>query len=203
MDDPAVRYAGPAYVRWFGAVLRAAIDTRGFGRDRVPDLLFTNFKSIDDSGHRWGMTSRETGEVIATTDSELKLLVEHLDRTVGRDRWVVAVTADHGTSMFPEESGGWAVRGHDLREDLNRAFDLDEEPLFERVNSAGIFLNDEAVERSGLELREVGAWLLDYTAVDNLYEIDEVPAYYAGKADVPLFDAVVAGRRVVARSCRS
>lgn len=202
VDEPAIRYSSPAYVRWFGAILRAAIDDRGFGRDRVPDLLFTNFKSIDDSGHRWGMNSRETGEILAATDEELRLLVEHLDRTVGRKRWVVAITSDHGTMKFPEQSGGWAVRGTDLREDLNRAFDLDDEPLFERVNSAGIFLNDEAVARSGLDLREVGAWLLDYTAVDNLYEIDEVPEYYADKADVPLFDAVVDGRKVVARSCR-
>ena len=56
------------------------------------------------------------------------------------------------------------------------------------MNSAGIFLNDDAVERVGLDLREVGRWLLDYTALDNLYELDEVPDYYAGKADVPLFD---------------
>lgn len=202
LDDPAVRYASPAYAGWFGDILRRAIESRGFGSDRVPDLLFTNFKSIDDSGHRWGMTSRETGDVIAATDAELKKLVDQLDREVGEGRWVVAVTADHGTSMFPEESGGWAVRGHDLREDLNRAFDVDEEPLFERVNSAGIFLNDDAVERSGLDLREVGRWLLDYTAVDNLYELDEIPKYYSDKADIPLFDAVVAGREVVAKSCR-
>lgn len=202
LGDPAVRYASPAYVRWFGDVLRRAIESRGFGSDRVPDLLFTNFKSIDDSGHRWGMTSRETGDVIAATDAELKKLVDQLDREVGEGRWVVAVTADHGTSKFPEESGGWAVRGHDLREDLNRAFDVDEEPLFERVNSAGIFLNDDAVERSGVDLREVGRWLLDYTAVDNLYELDEIPQYYDDKADIPLFDAVVAGRKVVAKSCR-
>ena len=203
LDDEAVRYASPAYVHWFGERLRAAITTRGFGSDRVPDLLFTNFKSIDDAGHRWGMVSPETGADIAATDAELKKLVEHLDAEVGAGEWVVIVTADHGTSKFPEQSGGWAVRGHDLREDLNRAFDLDEEPLFERVNSAGIFLNDEAVERSGVDLREVGDWLLDYTANDNLYEIDEVPAYYAKKADIPLFDAVVAGRKVVARSCRT
>ena len=203
LDDEAVRYASPAYIHWFGDRLRATIDSRGFGDDPVPDLLFTNFKSIDDSGHRWGMVSPETGDDIAATDAELKKLVQHLDATVGRGEWVVIVTADHGTSKFPEQSGGWAVRGHDLREDLNRAFDLDEEPLFERVNSAGIFLNDDAVERSGLDLHEVGDWLLDYTANDNLYEIDEVPGYYAEKADIPLFDAVVAGRKVVARSCRS
>ena len=200
--DEEVTYASPAYVHWFGDRLLEAIDTRGFGTDPVPDLLYTNFKSIDDAGHRWGMVSPEAGDAIGATDAELRKLVHHLDDRVGRGRWVLIVTADHGTSKFPEQSGGWAVRGHDLREDLNRAFDLGDEPLFERVNSAGIFLNDEAVERVDLNLREVGRWLLDYTANDNLYEIDEVPPYYARKADVPLFDAVVAGREVVARSCR-
>lgn len=202
LSDPAIRYASPAYVDWFGDRLRAAIDSRGFGRDRVPDLLFTNFKSIDDSGHRWGMLSPETGDVLAATDAELEELVEHLDSRVGKRRWVVIVTADHGTSMFPEQSGGWAIRGHDLRVDLNRAFDLAEGPLFERVNSAGIFLNDDAAAAADLDLEEVGDWLLDYTALDNLYEIDALPDYYAGNADVPLFDAVVAGRKVVASSCR-
>ena len=200
--DEEVTYASPAYVHWFGDRLRAAIDSRGFGADRVTDLLFTNFKSIDDAGHRWGMVSPEAGDAIGATDAELRALVRHLNRRVGEGRWVLIVTADHGTSKFPEQSGGWAIRGHDLREDLNRAFDAGDEPLFERVNSAGIFLNDDAMERANLDLREVGRWLLDYTANDNLYGIDEVPDYYREKADVPLFDAVMAGRDVVARSCR-
>ncbi|MBW3595395.1 MAG: alkaline phosphatase family protein [Actinobacteria bacterium] len=203
LDDPALRYAGPAYVRWFGDALRSVIDTRGFGDDRVPDLVFANFKSLDDSVHKWGLTSRETREVLAATDAELKALVEHLEDTVGTGSWVVIVTADHGTSKFVADSGGWAVHGHELRVDLNRAFDVDEEPLFERVNSAGIYLNDGAVARSRLDLAEVGEWLLDYTAIDNLYKMDEVPAYYEDKAEVPLFDAVMFGDRVVARSCRN
>ena len=200
--DEEVTYASPAYVHWFGDRLRDAIDSRGFGSDSIPDLLYTNFKSIDDAGHRWGMVSPEAGDAIGATDAELRELVRHLDDRVGKNRWVLIVTADHGTSKFPEQSGGWAVRGHDLREDLNRAFPMGDEPLFERVNSAGVFLNDEEVERVDLDLREVGRWLLDYTANDNLYGIDEVPSYYSRKADVPLFDAVVAGRRVIAKSCR-
>lgn len=202
LDDLEVRYATPATVRWMGERLRAAIASRGFGADRVPDLLYTNFKSIDDAGHRWGMASSEMAEAIRATDLELKRLVGYLDRTVGRGQWVIAVTADHGTMPFPEDSRGWAIRGSDLRVDLNRAFDLEDEPLFGRVTSSGIFFNDDVVERSGVDLEEVGRWLLDYTAEDNLFEIDEVPAYYRAKADAPLFDAVLHGGKVVARSCR-
>lgn len=203
MDDPALRYSSPAFVRWFGDALREAIDTRGFGDDGVADLLFTNFKSIDDAGHKWGMTSEEMRDVIAASDRELKRLVEHLDEKVGERSWVLLLTADHGTSRYPEESGAWIVRGHDLRVDLNRAFADADRPLFERVTSAGIYLKDDAVRRSDLDLAEVGRWLLEYRAEDNLYEIDEIPEYYRPKADVPLFDAVLVGTRVVASSCRS
>ena len=201
LDDLGTRYATPAYVRWFGSTLRRVIDAYPFGRDAVPDLLYTNFKSLDDAIHRWGIESREAREVLGATDAELKAVVRHLDRRVGRGRWMVVVTADHGTMPLAERSGGWAIRGADLRQDLNRAFDLADQPLFERVNSAGIYLNDAAARDARLDLRDVGRWLLDYTANDNLYEIDNVPDYYSEKSDVPLFDGVVAGRRVVARSC--
>lgn len=202
LDDLEVRYATPATAYWMGDRLRAAIDSRNFGRDRVSDLLYTNFKSIDDAGHRWGMETPEMADVIRATDKELKRLVTHLDERVGRERWALIVTSDHGTMRFAERSGGWAIRGSELRVDLNRAFPVEgSTPLFGRVTSAGIYLNDDVAEEADVDMREVGRWLLDYTAEDNLFEMGEVPAYYRDKADVPLFDAVLHEGKVAARSC--
>ena len=202
LTDLEIRYASPATVHWMGERLRAAIDTRGFGDDALPDLLYTNFKSIDDSGHRWGMTSEETAAALRATDLELKRLVAHLDERVGKGKWVVAVTADHGTMPFPEQTGGWAIRGSELRVDLNRAFPVEGTPLFEKITSAGVYLNDEVLEPSGVDLREVGRWLLNYTAEDNLIGDNEIPDYYRAQTDAPLFDAVFARGKVVGRSCR-
>lgn len=199
LGNESVRYASPAFVEFQQEVLEQTIAERGFGRDEIPDLLFTNFKSIDDAAHHWGVTSPETREVIAATDLALRRMAGFLDRQVGSGGWVLAVTADHGSAKLPPESGGWAIRGHDLEADLNRAFDVPGPPVFERVNSAGIFVNEEQWER--VDPAAVGRWLLAYTASDNLFEIDEIPGYYAGKEDVPLFDAVLDGRKVVARSC--
>lgn len=195
----SVLYASPASVEFQEVILERTLTERGFGRDRVPDLLFSNFKSIDAAGHHWGMTSPEMGEAIAATDAALQDLVAALNSQVGRNNWVVVVTADHGTAMYPEESGGWAIRGHDLEVDLNREFDVAGPVVVERVNSAGIFLNEE--QRARIDISAIGNWILDYTASDNLYQIDEIPEYYADRAEVPLFDAVLEGSQVVARSC--
>jgi predicted AlkP superfamily pyrophosphatase or phosphodiesterase len=203
LEELDVRYASPAFVDFQESVLERTITTQGFGSDAVPDLLYTNFKSIDDSGHHWGQTSPEMGDAIAATDDALKQVVTFLNSRVGKRRWVLIVTADHGTAKLPEESGGWAIRGHDLEADLNRAFDRDEDDttLIERVNSAGIYIDRDELTHGDHEIEQIGRWLLNYTAADNLYGISRIPTYYEDKADVPLFDAVMDGRKVIARSC--
>ena len=109
------------------------------------------------------------------------------------------VTADHGTARFAPDIGAWAIRGHELRADLNREFDVQGPPVVERVNSAGIYLDEQ--QRPGVDVRAMSRWLMSYTAADNLLDIDEVPRYYADKAHEPLIDAVLDGPRVAARSC--
>lgn len=200
LDDLEVRYSSPAWVRFQQAILERAITTRGFGADEVPDLMFSNFKSIDGVGHAWGMESPEEGDVVRATDDALRALVKNLNRTVGREQWVLIVTADHGTTRFAPDIGAWAIRGQELMTDLNREFDVQGPPVVERVNSAGIYLDEQ--QRPGVDVRAMSRWLMSYTAADNLLGIDEVPRYYADKAHEPLIDAVLDGPRVAARSCR-
>ena len=200
LDDLEVRYSSPAWVRFQETTLERAISTRGFGADEVPDLMFSNFKSIDGVGHVWGMESPEEGEVVRATDDALRALVKHLNLTVGREQWVLIVTADHGTARVAPDIGAWAIRGRDLQADLDQEFDVEGPPVVERVNSAGIYLDER--QRPRVDVRAMSRWLLGYTAADNLLDIDEVPRYYADKAHEPLIDAVLDGPRVATRSCR-
>lgn len=201
LADPATRYASPAYVAYQGEVLRNFITEYGFGRDRVPDLLYTNFKSIDDAGHRWGMSSTETGEVLEATDRQLRSLVEHLDGTVGEGRWLLALTADHGQTPYPEESGGWPITGGELRDDANRALDKsqDDRALITRITSAGAFVDENQLEANDLELIDVARWMADYTVEANLAEGARMPARWRDRATEPLFQAAVVrdGRAVL------
>lgn len=204
LDDPQVRYASPAHVRFQQMLLERFIEAGKFGRDDVPDLLYTNFKPSDDAGHAWGMNSPETAATFKAQDDALRRLVSFLDRRVGKDRWALILTADHGQTPYPRESGAWAIGGGELARDANAALDRndDEIPLVDRVSSPGAYLNTDQLPANDVTMREVGEWIAAYTAEQNLKDGAEFPTYYRGSKTDLLFDAVVIrDKGVVSEAC--
>ena len=204
LDDPQVRYASPAHVRFQQRLLERFIEAGKFGRDDVPDLLYTNFKPGDDVGHAWGMNSPETAATFEAQDDALRRLVGYLNERVGRDRWVLILTADHGQTPYPRESGAWAIGGGELARDANAALDGndDEVPLVDRVSSPGAYLNRDQLVANDLDIRDVAEWIAAYTTEQNLKEDAEIPDYYRGTESDLLFDAVVIrDKTVVSEAC--
>ncbi|MGH2748848.1 MAG: alkaline phosphatase family protein [Actinomycetota bacterium] len=204
LEDRAVRYATPAYVRYQQHVLERLVVTEVFGADRVPDLLYVNFKQPDDAGHQWGMYSAEVRRVIAAQDHALRRLVRFLNDEVGRGRWVLMLTADHGMMPYPQESGGWAIRGGKMGRDANAALDRTDDGvgLVMRVVAAGVYVRREQLAANGLTLEDIARWVVRYTVEQNLEPGQELPRAWRARRDEPLFDAALVDGRVVARSCR-
>jgi hypothetical protein len=90
----------------------AAVDAEGLGTRATPDLLSVSFSCNDTVGHTWGPDSQEVLDVTLRSDLVVRRLLEHLDRRVGRGRYVVALTADHGVCPLPEVAH---ARGLDAR----------------------------------------------------------------------------------------
>lgn len=198
LSDPAIRYATPAFTAYQQSVLEDTIRAEGFGADDVPDLMYVNFKQIDDAGHRWGMTSEQVADNITAADDALQRLSTFLDRSIGKGQWVVVVTADHGQTPYPEQSGAWPIRGSELKADIERQF-ADEIDVL-RVTSGGVFLKDAAAVRDG-RAEEVARWLGDYAVADNVPRGDQLPRAWKGRGQTRLFTAVMAGPKVVSSAC--
>lgn len=81
---------------------RFVIDTERLGADEHPDLLAIGLSSTDFAGHRFGPDSREVHELFVHVDHAVAGLIDHLDSIVGRDRYVLVVTSDHGVAPVPE-----------------------------------------------------------------------------------------------------
>ena len=203
LTDLAVRYSTPAYIRFQQRVLERTIADEGFGDDRIPDLLFTNFKMIDDAGHRWGLTSDQVGANVRASDEALERLTRFLDAEVGRGEWVVLVTADHGQMPHPEDSGDWPVSPGQLTGDIDRAFDDNDNgvDLVWRTTAGGVFIDRAEARALGVSLGEIADWLIDYRARHNAPSGEPLPAPWRDDPDQPLFTAVVAGGRVAASRC--
>jgi predicted AlkP superfamily pyrophosphatase or phosphodiesterase len=79
------------------------------GRDASVDLLAVSVSQTDAVGHGYGPFSREQLDNLHQLDRRLGAFFEFLDRTVGRDRYLVALTSDHGVMRAPEDPR--AMRG--------------------------------------------------------------------------------------------
>jgi predicted AlkP superfamily pyrophosphatase or phosphodiesterase len=84
------------------ALAKKAIEAENLGKNAVPDLLCISFSSNDPVGHCWGPDSQEVLDCTLRTDRLVAELLAFLDAKVGRGRYGVVLSADHGVCPLPE-----------------------------------------------------------------------------------------------------
>ena len=82
----------------------AMVTELGLGRDASVDLLAISLSQTDAVGHEYGPFSREQLDNLFRLDRRLGAFFAFLDRTVGRDRYLVALSSDHGVMTPPEDA---------------------------------------------------------------------------------------------------
>jgi len=85
------------------------VEEEGLGRDEDVDLLLVGCSSADFVGHLYGPWSQEVQDYYFRLDAFLGEGFRWLDENVGRDRYAVLLTSDHGVAMLPAEAQrrGW------------------------------------------------------------------------------------------------
>lgn len=88
---------------YLGRLAETALDDMKLGRGKGTDVLAISFSALDVVGHDFGPRSHEVQDVLRRLDETLGRLIERLDRRVGRGRYVLAFSADHGVAVIPEQ----------------------------------------------------------------------------------------------------
>lgn len=78
------------------------VTSLSLGDDESPDLLNVSLSQTDRIGHAYGPHSLEQLDNLLRLDRELGEFFTFLDSTVGRGKWIVALSADHGVLDAPE-----------------------------------------------------------------------------------------------------
>lgn len=81
----------------------AQVSALRLGQRGVTDLLGVSLSGLDCVGHDFGPDSAEVHDTLLRLDQTLGRLFEVLDRSVGRDKYLVGLSADHGVSPIPEQ----------------------------------------------------------------------------------------------------
>lgn len=153
----------PAFIEHHADKLAEMVEAEGYGRDRVTDLIFTNFKQIDRVAHYYNMVAPEVEQVMRATDVALGRLIEDLDRVVGAGEYVVVVTADHGMQPDVEELESFEIDPNELERDLLAAFG----PVVRAVWPTEVFVLEDEMERRGVTVDDIARFIASYTLRDN------------------------------------
>ena len=149
-----------------------AIEAEQLGRHDTPDFLSVSFSSNDLVGHIWGPDSQEVLDTTLRSDEVIRDLMDMLDDRVGKGRWVLAMTADHGICPLPEVS---RARGRSARrvapkpflaaaeEHLDRRYPPGKGekkgPWIEKHLNHMLYLDRKRMARRGAKLEQVEAIL--------------------------------------------
>lgn len=189
LSDPGKLRLSPVWSLHQTELLKTLLDNEGYGRDSVTDLFFTNYKDIDLVGHVWNMVNEEMRSTIAYSDDALAELERYLDANVGRNRWVMVVTADHGQAPDPESIGAWPIAIDAVEQDAARHFDVDAKDLFADERPTGFWLDRDFAATRGITAEALSSFLLRYRMRDNVTDSSEVPPQYRDRMNEKLFSA--------------
>ena len=160
----------PAFIKYHTDAMLNMISGEGYGDDRITDLVFTNYKQIDRVGHYFNMASEEVRDSLAETDRQLGVLERSLEERVGRGRYALVVTADHGQQPDAEDIDAYGIDPTEVEADIDEEFG----PITRAVWPTEVFLLDDELEERDVSVDEVAEFLANYRLADNTQRPDMV-----------------------------
>lgn len=145
--------------------------------ERDQDLLVLAYSAMDSVGHTYGPESRESLDTLMRLDLSLGRLLDFVDRRVGLDNTVIALSSDHGAAPLPELRARRGESGSRLGAAEIACFQRLGSELEARFGSgdwllADALLDPAALERSGVARevveREVAAYLATCPNVERV-----------------------------------
>ncbi len=106
LEDPEVRANWmeeiPVVDQLVFDLAEKAVINLALGQQSSPDMLALGLSATDRIAHRFGPLSLEELDNLFLLDKRLGLFLEMLDREVGKDNYVLTLSADHGFNEAPE-----------------------------------------------------------------------------------------------------
>lgn len=133
-----------------GDFAMAALDGETMGKDEWTDMLTISFSSTDYIGHAMGPNSVEVEDVYIRLDKTIETLLTKLDASVGKNQYVVFLTADHAVADVPSFMKDLRLPGDNLKtgplraglKDFLKQYFPDKE-IIEQFSGDQVFLNSE------------------------------------------------------------
>ena len=164
---------------------KAAILGEQLGTDNIPDFVAISYSSPDYIGHSFGPNSIEAEDGFLRFDKELGSFFDFLDNKIGKNQYLVFLSADHGVAHIPEFLQENKLPGG--RVYMNTIVNLLNKALNEKYNINNIIVSDDnyqlhlhhpSLDSAKISKKELSRWIVDKLSVDSgiarVFAIDDL-----------------------------
>jgi hypothetical protein len=131
-------------------------------RPDITDMLCVSYSSTDYVGHLFGPSSVEIMDTYLKLDRDLARLLDELDTRLGKNNYLVFLSADHGISDIPAYATSKGISAgrytsSDLAKTLNEGLKayFNKENLVSYVTDEQVYLNEKLILEQGLDFTAV------------------------------------------------
>ena len=181
---------------FLGRMATALVNDLQLGQRQQTDYLAVSFSALDLMGHDFGVSSREVEDMLIHLDVTIGRLLQELDTRIGRDNYVVALSADHGAAPTPEQNGGGRIASEDVQavveQSLVARWGPSKTPYVAWVSSGSVYFASGVYDRLRQDRGAVDGLTRTLTAIPGLMRVlrsDEISA----TSQDPLIRAAAAG----------
>lgn len=163
-----------------------AIEKEELGKDNITDFLTVSFSSTDYVGHLLGPRSMELQDTYLRLDQTIADFLNYLDKTVGKDNYLLFLTADHAgaENVIYLKDHKYNVDNYpskDVKKSLQdfstKTFGVD---LVLNYSNFNLFFNKQIIKDKGLDLVKVKQsfkeFLISQPQVKRVYTEEEILA---------------------------
>jgi predicted AlkP superfamily pyrophosphatase or phosphodiesterase len=137
---------------------KAAVENEQLGLRGVTDFLAISFSSTDYVGHAFGPNSIEAEDIYLRLDKDLGAFLKFLDAKIGKDQYLIFLSADHGAAHVPAFTKENKMPGgtiselfirNQLNEELQKEFNVPK--MVSYVMNYQVYLNDQVITENHLD----------------------------------------------------
>ena len=162
----------------------SAMEHEQLGMDDVTDFLAISYSSPDIIGHSFGPYSKEMQDVMIRLDRDIEKLITELNAQIGKDNYVLFLTADHAVEPIPQYlldhkmAAGyffWKPFSEHVKTSVAERFGAN---LISDMYNYSIYLNDEQITLLEINKNEVISFVKqlvqNYPHIKQVYTAEEL-----------------------------
>lgn len=170
---------------------KAVIENEQMGTDQYTDMLCMSFSATDYIGHQFGIHAIETQDCYLRLDLLLSEFLDYLDSSVGKNNYLIFLTADHGGAPTPSytmkskaSAGYWKSDSLEIFVENGLKARFGEGDWVRNESNQNIFLNRDLIAEKKLDLAimqsEVVNLTLKFPEVQMSFTAEDLSKFNCG-----------------------